>query len=180
MKKRMLIFAVVAATSAGLLHAEFVSLNEFTANDHVTDPVSWGDPDAAVPGTVYVSRFGYWQDQPVKMAYWTALPHNTVPLIFQISDVSGKIVYTGHPQWMPDPTSVMVPIGFFYPGLKIYALNFSGFSKAGNYYIELPGYRNSPIFRIRGYLPGMIRNMPGLLTFEQRAGMTEENQETAP
>lgn len=166
--KKFSVLVACTVFSIFSLHAEFVSLDRYNAED---DPVSWGDPNAAIPGMIYVSKFGYWLDQPVKMAYWTALPYNTVPVIFQIADESGKIVYTGQPKWMPDPTSVMVPIGFFYPGVKIYALNFSGFDQAGSYYIEMPGYRNSKMFRIRGYMPGMIRNMPGLLTFERDSGM---------
>ena len=72
---------------------------------------------------------------------------------------------------MPDPTSVMVPIGFYYPGVKVYALNFSNFDRTGTYYIQVPGYRNSTDFNIRGYIPGMITPIPGPLTFERDAGM---------
>ena len=135
------------------------------------DPVSWGNPNAAIPGTIYVSRYGYWRNQPVKMAYWTGMPHYQVPPYFHIADVNGQIVYTGQPQWMPDPTNVMVPIGFYYPGLKMYALNFSGFNNAGTYYIEMPGYRSSTDFNIRGYIPGGLVPLPGPLTCERRAGM---------
>lgn len=135
------------------------------------DPVAWGNPNAAVPGTVYVSRYGYWRNQPVKMAYWTGLPHYRVPQMFHLADANGKIVYTGRPVWMPDPTNVMVPIGFYYPGLKMYALNFSGFDQSGRYYIEVPGYRTSPEFNIRGYIPGEMVHIPGELTFERDAGM---------
>ena len=171
MGKRWLFSAVLSVAAIIQLHAEFVTLDRFRASD---DPVLWGDPNAAIPGTVYVSRWGYWQDQPVKMAYWTALPHQKIPLIFQISDAKGKIVYTGHPEWMRNPERVMVPIGFFYPGLKIYALNFSGLDEAGIYFIEVPGYRNSREFRIRGYLPGELRHMPGELSFEREAGIHPE------
>lgn len=135
------------------------------------DPVSWGNPNAAIPGTIYVSRYGYWQNQPVKMAYWTGLEHQRVPPVFHLADANGKIVYTGRPVWMRDPTNVMVPIGFYYPGTRMYALNFSGFDRPGTYYVEVPGYRNSPDFNIRGYIPGEIRNIPGPLTFERDAGM---------
>lgn len=135
------------------------------------DPVSWGNPNAAVPGNIYVSRYGYWRNQPVKMAYWTSLPHYRVPPVFHLSDENGRIVYTGQPVWMRDPTNVMVPIGFFYPGLRMYALNFSGFNNAGTYYIEMPGYPTSTDFNIRGYIPGDMMPIPGPLTFERDAGM---------
>ena len=167
MKQKWLLLSVVLTASFGMIPSGYGE-NGFSAAE---DPVAWENPNAGVPGRVYVSRFGYWLDQPVKMAYWTALPHQKIPPVFQIADMLGKIVYTGHPQWMPDPTRVMVPIGFFYPGLKIYALNFSGFHEEGVYYIEVPGYQNSGEFQIRGYLPGMLRNMPGQIAFEEDAGM---------
>ncbi|MBQ9771578.1 MAG: hypothetical protein IJW23_07115 [Lentisphaeria bacterium] len=137
----------------------------------VQDPVSWGDPNAVIPGSIYVSRYGYWRNQPVKMAYWTGLPHYQVPPVFHLADASGRIVYTGHPVWMRNPENVMAPVGAFYPGARVYALNFSGFDQAGTYYIEMPGHRISPDFNIRGYMPGSVAPLPGLMTFERDAGM---------
>ena len=136
------------------------------------DPVSWGSPNESLPGNVYVSRYGYWRNQPVKMAYWTSLPHYQIPPVFHLSNAEGKIVYTGRPVWMRTPENAMVPVGILYPGARIYALNFSGFHDPGTYYIEMPGYRNSQDFRIRGYLPGnMSTPFPGQRTIEQDAGM---------
>lgn len=162
---------------AGILITASVSVHAQTAQlfNPANDPVSWGNPNAAVPGNIYVSRYGYWRNQPVKMAYWTGLPHYQVPQIFHLADENGRIVYSGRPVWMRDPTNVMVPIGFFYPGLRMYALNFSGFNNAGTYYIEVPGYRNSTDFNIRGYIPGEMMPIPGPLTFERDAGMMPQN-----
>lgn len=161
---------------AGILLAFSASVSGQTIQQFnpAQDPVSWGNPNAAIPGTIYVSRYGYWRNQPVKMAYWTGMPHHQVPPYFHLTDINGQIVYTGQPQWMPDPTRVMVPIGFYYPGIRMYALNFSGFNNAGTYYIEMPGYRNSEDFNIRGYIPGSLVPLPGPLTFERRAGMLPE------
>ena len=163
---------------AGLLITASVTVSAQTIQSFnpANDPVSWGNPNAAVPGRIYVSRYGYWRNQPVKMAYWTGLPHYQIPPVFHLSDVNGKIVYTGRPVWMRDPTNVMVPIGFFYPGVRMYALNFSGFDNSGTYYIEMPGYHNSPDFNIRGYIPGDMMPMPGPITFEQDAGMLSPQQ----
>ena len=107
------------------------------------DPVSWGSPNESLPGNVYVSRYGYWRNQPVKMAYWTSLPHYQIPPFFHLSNAEGKIVYTGRPVWMRTPENAMVPVGILYPGARIYALNFSGFHDPGTYYIEMPGYPSS-------------------------------------
>ena len=60
----------------------------------------------------------------------------------------------------------------------MYALNFSGFENAGTYYIEMPGYRSSPEFNIRGYIPGDMMQIPGPITFEQDAGMLTPMQNT--
>lgn len=166
MKKNFYALTGVLLTFSSSVFGQMVS--QFNRSQ---DPVSWGNPNAAVPGAVYVSRYGYWSNQPVKMAYWIGLPHYQVPPVFNITDTSGRIVYSGRPAWMPDPTSVMVPIGFYYPGVKVYALNFSNFDRTGTYYIQVPGYRNSTDFNIRGYIPGMVTPIPGPLTFERDAGM---------
>ena len=139
------------------------------------DPVSWGNPNAAIPGSIYVSRYGYWRNQPVKMAYWTGSLHHRVPSVFHLADVAGRIVYTGRPVWIPEPANVMAPVEVYYPGSRVYALNFSGFDRSGTYYIEMPGYKTSPDFNIRGYMPGGIVPIPGPSTFERDAGMLPQN-----
>ena len=134
-----------------------------------SDPTGWQTP--AVPGSIYVSRYGYWRNQPVKMAYWSAMPRHRVPAFFHLADSSGRIVYTGHPVWMRSPAAVMVPVGVTYPGVRIYALNFSGYTEPGTYFVELPGYPASGIFRIRGVMPETAYPLPRLNTFEYDSGM---------
>ena len=167
MRKNYYVLAGLLAACSSSLSGQMIQ--QFNPSQ---DPVTWGNPNAAVPGAVYVSRYGYWSNQPVKMAYWIGLPHYRVPPVFNITDTSGRIVYSGRPVWMHDPTSVMVPIGFYYPGVRVYALNFSAFDRTGTYYIEGPGYRSSSDFNIRGYMPGEITPIPGPVTFERDAGMS--------
>lgn len=162
----------IALTGALIVFSIVLSAQGIQQFNAAEDPVDWGNPNAAQPGTVYVSRYGYWCNQPVKMAYWIGLPHMKIPPFFHLVNENGTVVFSGTPAWMRDPTRVMVPIGFFYPGVKMYALNFSGFQDAGTYWIEVPGYPNSIIFHIKGYIPGTMIPMPGLLTFERDAGIS--------
>ena len=168
MKKNFSVFLGILLAVSGSLSAQ--TIRQFNPEN---DPVEWGNPNAAIPGMIYVSRYGYWCNQPVKMAYWIGLPHMKIPPFFHLVNGEGEVVFSGNPVWMRDPTRVMVPIGFFYPGVKMYALNFSGFQQEGTYYIEVPGYHNSILFHIKGYIPGTMIPMPGLLTFEHDAGMIE-------
>lgn len=141
----------------------------------VSDPVGWETLYPAVPGTIRVSRYGYWRDQPVKMAYWTAMPRHRVPVFFHLADSSGRIVYTGHPVWMRRPAAVMAPVGMTYPGVRVYALNFSGYTEPGTYYVEIPGYPESELFHIGGLMPETAAPLPGIRTFESDSGMLPGN-----
>ena len=161
-------FAATLQTSAQTsIHPE---LN--TPIQQMADPVGWESGSPAIPGVICVSRYGYWRNQPVKMAYWSAMPGHRVPPFFHIADTSGKIVYTGHPVRMRKPEAVMIPIGMTCPGIRIYALNFSGYTEPGSYVVEIPGYPDSGIFHIRGIMPEPVRSLPGLRIFELESGMT--------
>ena len=114
MKKIIFILFGVIVAAASQISAQTISGGIFSP---ASDPVGWEAPYPAVPGTIRVSRYGYWRNQPVKMAYWTAMPRHRVPVFFHLADSAGRIVYTGHPVWMRRPSAVMVPVGMTYPGV---------------------------------------------------------------
>ncbi len=122
---------------------------------------------------VYVGRYGYWKNMPVKMAYLTFVPgqNRKVPDSFSLCTPQGKIVFSGKPVLMKNPQGVLAPVRREVPREQIYALNFSAFQVPGQYFIKVHGYGNSDLFNIGGDMPIAVYPLPSLKTFEEQSHM---------
>ena len=129
-------------------------------------------PDA---DTIYVGRYGYWRNMPVKVAYFGYVSGKKLPDSFQLRDEKGKTVFTNNLELMRTPGEVLAPVGQNFPGEKIYALNFSKFDVSGNYYIVVPGFGRSDLFKIGGNMPVDIFPLPSLKTFEEQSHIINNN-----
>lgn len=127
---------------------------------------------AFFPG-IYVGRYGYWKNMPVKVAYLTFIPgkDRKVPEKFSLCTPQGKIVFSGKPVLMKDPQGVLAPVRKEVPKEQIYALNFSSFKVTGQYFIKVHGYGNSDPFYIGGDMPVAVYPLPSLKTFEEQSHM---------
>lgn len=125
-----------------------------------------------VPG-IYVGRYGYWKNMPVKVAYLTFVPgkEKKVPAKFSLCTVQGKVVFSGKPILMKNPQGVLAPVHKEVPKEQIYALNFSSFKVTGQYFIKVHGYGNSDLFYIGGDMPIAVYSLPTLKTFEEQSHM---------
>ena len=127
---------------------------------------------AFFPG-IYVGRYGYWKNMPVKMAYLTFVPgkDKKVPAKFSLCTPQGKVVFSGKSVLMKKPQGVLAPVHKEVPKEQIYALNFSSFNVSGQYFIKVHGYGNSDLFNIGGDMPIAVYPLPTLKTFEEQSHM---------
>ncbi len=137
-----------------------------------TLPVDLNEPKAQ---TIYVGRYGYWSDMPVKMAYFTTLGKGELPKTFSLFKPDGTAVFSNQLRVMKNPQGVLAPVGKDYPEQVIYALDFSAFSTPGNYYIGMKGLPSSRIFKIGGKMPDNLK-LPGIDTFDQQSGITPDQE----
>ncbi len=147
------------------------------------------NPAASVPGgktaginqkqnqtffpSIYVGKYGYWKNMPVKIAYLTFVPgkEKKVPAKFSLCTPQGKVVFSGKPILMKNPQGVLAPVHKEVPKEQIYALNFSSFKVTGQYFIKVHGYGNSDLFNIGGDMPIAVYPLPSLKTFEEQSHM---------
>jgi len=127
--------------------------------------------------SIYVGRYGYWRNMPVKVAYLTFLPGKgkKVPAKFSLCKPDGTVVFTAKPELMKKPGGVLAPVGKNFPGEQIYALNFTSFELPGRYYIKVHGYGSSDLFNIGGNMPDSIYPLPSLKTFEEQSHILDNN-----
>lgn len=120
---------------------------------------------------IYVGRYGYWSDMPVKIAYLSFIPGNgrKIPAEFFLCRPDGSAVFSGKPMRMRDPEGVLAPVGVNFPGEQIFALNFSEYKIPGKYFIKIRGYGISELFNIGGKMPVEIYPLPSLKTFEEQS-----------
>ncbi len=125
--------------------------------------------------TIYVGRYGYWRDMPVKIAYLGYVSGKKLPKEFQLKNEKGKTVFSNKLELMRTPGEVLAPVGKDFPGEKIYALNFSKYKVTGNYYIVVPGFGKSDLFKIGGDMPKDVFPLPSLKTFEEQSHIINNN-----
>ena len=127
--------------------------------------------------SIYVGRYGYWSNMPVKIAYLSFFPGKgkKSPEKFTLCKPDGSAVFSGKPLLMRKPEDVLAPVGIDYPHEQIYALNFSEFQTPGSYYIKVHGYGNSELFKIGGKMPTEIYPLPSLKTFEEQSHILDSN-----
>lgn len=168
--KTLLIALVLGIGTIGYVSAQNPAAAGLGAGNPAVMEQNLNQPFSA---SIYVGRYGYWKNMPVKMAYLTFVPgkNKKVPEKFSLCTPQGKVVFTNKLELMRKPEGVLAPVGKNFPGEQIYALNFSKYSVPGQYFIKVHGYGNSDLFNIGGDMPTAVYPLPSLKTFEEQSHM---------
>ena len=156
------------ALTAFILCAAAISQNPAVMTQNLNPPLR---------ESIYVGRYGYWSNMPVKIAYLSFYPGQgkKVPDRFSLCLPDGRVVFSGKPQLMRTPGEVLAPVGRNFPQEQIYALNFTAYGTPGTYFIKVHGYGNSELFKIGGKMPVEIYPLPSLKTFEEQSHILNSN-----